>query len=198
MKLSHLDESTPASLPFEPVELYALAYETTERLRRTAEEQNVEITLEGAPVTVRGVRRMLGEAVFNLCDNAIKYNRAGGRVTVSVGMSHGCACIKVADSGAGIASEDQPHIFERFYRADKSHSKTVGGTGLGLAIVKHVCEIHGASVRVESVLGQGSTFIVTFKLVEPGLGLPLSSTFVRSMARLCAWSRCSDREAPLL
>lgn len=163
MKLSHLDESTPASLPFEPVELYALAYETTERLRRTAEEQNVEITLEGAPVTVRGVRRMLGEAVFNLCDNAIKYNRAGGRVTVSVGMSHGCACIKVADSGAGIASEDQPHIFERFYRADKSHSKTVGGTGLGLAIVKHVCEIHGASVRVESVLGQGSTFIVTFK-----------------------------------
>jgi two-component system phosphate regulon sensor histidine kinase PhoR len=163
MKLSHLDESTPASLPFEPVELYALAYETTERLRRTAEEQNVEITLEGAPVTVRGVRRMLGEAVFNLCDNAIKYNRAGGRVIVSVGMSHGCACIKVADSGAGIASEDQPHIFERFYRADKSHSKTVGGTGLGLAIVKHVCEIHGASVRVESVLGQGSTFIVTFK-----------------------------------
>ena len=163
MKLSHLDESTPASLPFEPVELYALAYETTERLRRTAEEQNVEITLEGAPVTVRGVRRMLGEAVFNLCDNAIKYNRAGGRVTVSVGMSHGCACIKVADSGAGIASEDQPHIFERLWRADKSHSKTVGGTGLGLAIVKHVCEIHGASVRVESVLGQGSTFIVTFK-----------------------------------
>ena len=163
MKLSHLDESTPASLPFEPVELYALAYETTERLRQTAEKQNVEITLEGAPVTVRGVRRMLGEAVFNLCDNAIKYNRAGGRVTVSVGMSHGCACIKVADSGAGIASEDQPHIFERFYRADKSHSKTVGGTGLGLAIVKHVCEIHGASVRVESVLGQGSTFIVTFK-----------------------------------
>ena len=166
MKLSHLDESTPASLPFEPVELYALAYETTERLRRTAEEQNVEITLEGAPVTVRGVRRMLGEAVFNLCDNAIKYNRAGGRVTVSVGMSHGCACIKVADSGAGIASEDQPHIFERFYRADKSHSKTVGGTGLGLAIVKHVCEIHGASVRVESVLGQGSTFIVTFKSAD--------------------------------
>ena len=162
MKLSHLDESTPASLPFEPVELYALAYETTERLRRTAEEQNVEITLEGAPVTVRGVRRMLGEAVFNLCDNAIKYNRAGGRVTVSVGMSHGCACIKVADSGAGIASEDQPHIFERFYRADKSHSKTVGGTGLQ-PIVKHVCEIHGASVRVELVLGQGSTFIVTFK-----------------------------------
>lgn len=166
MKLSHLDESTPASLPFEPVELYALAYETTERLRQTAEKQNVEITLEGAPVTVRGVRRMLGEAVFNLCDNAIKYNRAGGRVTVSVGMSHGCACIKVADSGAGIASEDQPHIFERFYRADKSHSKTVGGTGLGLAIVKHVCEIHGASVRVESVLGQGSTFIVTFKSAD--------------------------------
>ena len=163
MKLSHLDESTPASLPFEPVELYALAYETTERLRQTAEKQNVEITLEGAPVTVRGVRRMLGEAVFNLCDNAIKYNRAGGRVTVSVGMSQGCACLKVSDTGTGIASEDQPRIFERFYRADKSHSKTVGGTGLGLAIVKHVCEIHGASVRVESVLGQGSTFIVTFK-----------------------------------
>ena len=155
MKLSHLDESTPASLPFEPVELYALAYETTERLRQTAEKQNVEITLEGAPVTVRGVRRMLGEAVFNLCDNAIKYNRAGGRVTVSVGMSQGCACLKVADSGAGIASEDQPHIFERFYRADKSHSKTVGGTGLW------ACHC--------------------------------LSTFAKSMARLCAWSRYSDR-----
>lgn len=166
MKLSRLDESTPASLPFEPVELYALAYETTDRLRQAAASQGVEIVLEGAPITIHGVRQMLSEAVFNLCDNAIKYNHAGGKVTVTVGACHEGARVMVQDNGMGIAPADQAHIFERFYRADKSHSKTVGGTGLGLAIVKHVCEIHGASVHVESTPGQGSAFILTFPLPE--------------------------------
>lgn len=164
MKLSRLDESTPAELPFEPVELYALAYETTERLRPTAESHQVTVELDGAPITVRGVRQMLDEAVYNLCENAIKYNRPGGKVRVTVGASPEGARLTVTDNGIGIAPDDQAHIFERFYRADKSHSKTVGGTGLGLAIVKHVCEIHGGSVRVESAPGQGSTFILTFPL----------------------------------
>ena len=164
MKLSRLDESTPAELPFEPVELYALAYETTERLRPTAESHQVTVELDGAPITVRGVRQMLDEAVYNLCENAIKYNRPGGKVRVTMGASPEGARLTVTDNGIGIAPDDQAHIFERFYRADKSHSKTVGGTGLGLAIVKHVCEIHGGSVRVESAPGQGSTFILTFPL----------------------------------
>lgn len=164
MKLSRLDESTPAALPFESVELYALAYETVDRLRQTAESHNVAVTLEGTPITVRGVRQMLAEAVFNLCDNAIKYNRPGGTVTVSVTSSPEGARLRVKDTGIGIEPADQERIFERFYRADKSHSKTVGGTGLGLAIVKHVCEIHGASVKVESAPGQGTSFLLTFPL----------------------------------
>lgn len=164
MKLSRLDESTPAELPFEPVELYALAYETTERLRPGAAARQVTIELDGAPITVRGVRQMLDEAVYNLCENAIKYNRPGGAVHVTVSASPEGAKLTVTDNGIGIAPGDQAHIFERFYRADKSHSKTVGGTGLGLAIVKHVCEIHGGSVRVESTPGQGSTFVLTFPL----------------------------------
>ncbi|MBS5703220.1 MAG: PAS domain-containing protein [Butyricicoccus pullicaecorum] len=166
MKLSRLDESTPAELPFESVELYALTYETTERLRQAAESHQVSIELEGAPITVRGVRQMLSEAVYNLCDNAIKYNHPGGKVHVSVNASPEGARLAVSDNGIGIALADQAHVFERFYRADKSHSKTVGGTGLGLAIVKHVCELHGASVKVESVPGQGASFLLTFPLPD--------------------------------
>ena len=158
--------ATPAELPFESVELYALTYETTERLRQAAESHQVSIELEGAPITVRGVRQMLSEAVYNLCDNAIKYNHPGGKVHVSVNASPEGARLAVSDNGIGIAPADQAHVFERFYRADKSHSKTVGGTGLGLAIVKHVCELHGASVKVESVSGQGTSFLLTFPLPD--------------------------------
>lgn len=166
MKLSRLDESLPAELPFENVDVYALSGETIERLRQTAEQMQVTLRLEGAPVTVRGVRQMLGEVVYNLCENAIKYNRPGGEVKVTVSAAPGGVRLSVEDNGIGISPEDQRHIFERFYRADKSHSRTVGGTGLGLAIVKHVCEIHGAVVHVDSVLGKGSRFVLTF----PGRG----------------------------
>lgn len=166
MKLSRLDESAPAELPFEPVELMGLARENVERLKPAADGRCVEVTLEGSPITVRGVRQMLGEAVYNLCENAIKYGREGGHVRVWVGASPEGAQVRVADNGVGIEPEDLAHIFERFYRADKSHSKKVGGTGLGLAIVKHVAEIHGGSIRVESKPGAGSVFTLCIPLPE--------------------------------
>lgn len=166
MKLSRLDESAPAELPFEPVELMAVARENVERLKPSADGRRVEVTLEGSPITVRGVRQMLGEAVYNLCENAIKYGREGGHVRVWVGASPEGAQVRVADNGVGIEPEDLAHIFERFYRADKSHSKKVGGTGLGLAIVKHVAEIHGGSIRVESKPGAGSVFTLCIPLPE--------------------------------
>lgn len=171
IKLSRLDESMPSALPFEPVELYALSGEVMERLRGRAAEHRVTLTCEGAPVTVHGVRQMLGEAIFNLCDNAIKYGRAGGRVTVAVHHAPAGAQLIVSDDGIGIAPADQERIFERFYRADKSHSRAVDGTGLGLAIVKHICELHGGTVRIESAPGEGSRFILTFPLI-PKAGLP--------------------------
>ena len=164
MKLSRLDESTPAALPFEPVELLGLARDTADRLRQAAARQKVTLCVDGSPITVRGVRQMLEEAVFNLCENAIKYNREGGQVRIHVSSDPKGAQVRVSDDGIGISEADCAHIFERLYRADKSHSKKVGGTGLGLAIVKHVCEKHGGSVAVQSQPGKGSTFILTFPL----------------------------------
>lgn len=164
MKLSRLDESVPADLSFESVELFALARDTADRLHQEADRHRVTLSVEGSPITVRGVRRMLEEAVFNLCENAIKYNREGGQVRIRVSAGAQGAQVSVSDDGIGIAQDDCAHIFERFYRADKSHSKKVGGTGLGLAIVKHVCEKHGGSVAVQSQPGKGSTFTLTFPL----------------------------------
>lgn len=163
MKLSRLDESAASTLLFESVELYALCSESVERLRPMADGKQVTLSLEGAPVCFQGVRQMVSEAVFNLCENAIKYNREGGHVTVMANPAPtGGAQLTVSDTGIGIAPEEQERIFERFYRVDKSHSNTVGGTGLGLAIVKHICEIHSAALSVDSVCGQGSTFTIRF------------------------------------
>ncbi len=164
IKLSRLDESTPAELPFEPTDLYQLATETAERLRPNAQKQGIKLTLEGSSVTVKGVQHMLEEAIFNLGENAIKYNKADGHVRIWVGQTQNQAQIRVSDDGPGISPEDQKHIFERFYRADKSHSQTVSGTGLGLAIVKHVCEIHGGTVCVKSAVGKGSEFEITLPI----------------------------------
>lgn len=166
MKLSRLDESSPAELPFEPVELYQLAQDTVERLKQLAEKQKVELSLAGSAVTVRGVRQMLEEAIFNLGENAIKYNREGGHVRITVGVTPEGAQVRVTDDGVGIDPNDLAHIFERFYRADKSHSQKVSGTGLGLAIVKHVCEIHGGAVRVESKPGKGSEFTMRLPMAR--------------------------------
>ena len=107
-----------------------------------------------------GIQQVLQEIVYNLCDNAIKYNRPEGTVKVSVVRSGSNAVLKVVDTGIGIAPEDQPRIFERFYRADKSHSRLIGGTGLGLSIVKHGIQLHHGEVHLESTLGTGTAITV--------------------------------------
>ena len=118
--------------------------------------------LSGTHVTIKGVKTLLYEMIYNLCDNAIKYNRPGGRVDITVTPEDGAVVLTVSDTGVGIPKDSQSRIFERFYRVDKSHSKAVGGTGLGLSIVKHAALIQKADVRVESEPGEGSTFTVTF------------------------------------
>lgn len=163
IKLSRLDEGAAAQLPTEQVDLLALAQETLERLRPAAAEREVTLSCTGARASVCGVRQMLVEALYNLCENAIKYNRTGGSVSVTVTPEpDGHARVIVADTGIGIPQAEQSRIFERFYRVDKSHSKEVGGTGLGLAIVKHICEAHHARLTLTSTPGEGSVFTVVF------------------------------------
>ena len=161
MKLSKLDEGGGAP-EWETVDLYELAEETVDSLRSIARKQNVSLTVTGSHQSVRGVWQLLSEMVYNLCDNAIKYNRPGGSVTVDVSSGDGTAVLQVSDTGIGIPASHQGRVFERFYRVDKSHSKEIGGTGLGLSIVKHGAQFHGASVELESELGQGTTVRLVF------------------------------------
>ncbi len=159
--LSRLDEgSLPAES--EPVALRALAAETLESLRPTAEKKGVTLTLTGEETVIPGVRALLGEMIYNLCDNAIKYNHEGGSVTVSLTRRERELRLAVADTGIGIPLAHQNRVFERFYRVDKSHSRAIGGTGLGLSIVKHAAQYHGARLELESEPGRGSTFTVIF------------------------------------
>ena len=161
MKLSKLDEGGGAP-EWETVDLYELAEETVDSLRSIARKQNVSLTVTGSHQSVRGVWQLLSEMVYNLCDNAIKYNRPGGSVTVDVSSGDGTAVLQVSDTGIGIPASHQGRVFERFYRVDKSHSKEIGGTGLGLSIVKHGAQFHGASVELESELAQGTTVRLVF------------------------------------
>ena len=160
IRLSQLDEGD--EMPRETVDLLTLSQETADDLKTAAAEKNIAIAVEGESETIGGVRRLLYEVIYNLCDNAIKYNVEGGSVTVSVGERDGKAFVSVADTGIGIAPEHQSRIFERFYRVDKSRSKATGGTGLGLAIVKHIARIHNARIKLESQVDVGTTITVTF------------------------------------
>ena len=159
IRLSQLDEG--GEMPKETADLYEIAEEEVSRLRDEAEKKNVTLNLTGEVAIVNGVSRLLHEIVFNLCDNAIKYNRDGGSVSVDVKASDDGAVLTVSDTGIGIAPEDRQRVFERFYRVDKSRSKEVGGTGLGLSIVKHAVMDMGGSINLESTFGEGSTFTVT-------------------------------------
>lgn len=161
LRLSRMDENGIAE-PKEPVDLYDLAEEVIARLRVTAEKKQVAFSLAGTHVTVNGVYSMLEEMIYNLCDNAVKYNKEQGTVTVSVLTAGKEGILMVQDTGIGIPQEDQSRIFERFYRVDKSHSRAIGGTGLGLSIVKHGAAYHNAQVQVSSKPGEGSTFTVIF------------------------------------
>ena len=160
--LSQLDEGL---LPMAPAraDLRTLSQDVLDRLAPAAEKAGVTLHLEGSSATVEGVPAILDEMIYNLSDNAIKYNRPGGSVTITTGLENGRAQLTVADTGIGIPPAHQQRVFERFYRVDKSHSKEVGGTGLGLSIVKHAAAYLGADVRLESAEGVGTVVTVQWK-----------------------------------
>ena len=160
IRLSQLDEGD--AMPTEPVDLLAVSQEAAENLHDAAAARSVTVSVTGQPSVIPGVRRLLYEVVYNLCDNAIKYNRDGGRVDVTVAADADGSSITVADTGIGIAPEHQSRVFERFYRVDKSHSKASGGTGLGLSIVKHAVQYHHGRIELESTPGTGTTIRVVF------------------------------------
>lgn len=161
MELSRLDEG---GLPSEAgeVDLFDLCRTVVERLQPRAASFDVKLALAGSHTTLTGVEPLLGEMVYNLVDNAIKYNREGGEVNVWAGTHLGRPQLVVTDTGIGIPYEDQERVFERFYRVDKSHSRQTGGTGLGLSIVKHAAILHSAEITVNSTPGQGTRIEVTF------------------------------------
>ena len=160
IRLSQLDEGD--AMPTEPVDLLAVSQEAAENLQDAAAARGVTVGVTGQPAVIPGVRRLIYEIVYNLCDNAIKYNRDGGRVDVMVAADADGSSITVADTGIGIAPEHQGRVFERFYRVDKSHSKASGGTGLGLSIVKHAVQYHHGRIELESTPGTGTTIRVVF------------------------------------
>ena len=160
IRLSQLDERT--EMPHEKVSLRELSEEVYESLEDAAKLKDVSLEVTGDPGMMNGVRRLLYEVVYNLCDNAIKYNQPGGSVKVVVTEQKNAVQIRVSDNGIGIAPEHQDKVFERFYRVDKSHSKQSGGTGLGLSIVKHAVQYHHGKITVESALDKGTEISVLF------------------------------------
>ena len=161
IQLSRLDENS-TQFQRAPVDLYDLCAQSIERLSPVAARQSVTLALTGEHAEIMGVEQLLKEMIYNLLDNAIKYNVPGGSVTASVRKSAGRTILSVADTGLGIPYAHQPRVFERFYRVDKSHSKEVGGTGLGLSIVRHAAQYHGARLELKSQPGKGTTITVTF------------------------------------
>ena len=161
LDLSRLDEKQGLGNK-ENVPLLPMLKGLEESFRPIAQEKDIEVRVEGSNATVEGYPTLLRELFHNLIDNALKYTPAGGNVTVTLSQEGGHPICTVADTGIGIPKEHQPHVFERFYRVDKSHSRQTGGTGLGLAIVKHVAEVHHADVKLESEPGKGTKMIVTF------------------------------------
>ena len=157
LKLSQLDENT-FSDQRERVDLYELAQSAAERLRPQADEKHVTISVTGERSEFTGIATVLEEMIYNLLDNAVKYNKQGGRVDVDVCSSGDDIVVTVSDTGIGVPADSIDRIFERFYRADKSHSRKIGGTGLGLSIVKHGVSLHGGSITVKSSEGSGTTF----------------------------------------
>lgn len=161
IKVSRLDENT-GEFPKEQTDLHELAELAADCLQSTAEKRHIAITVEGGEATVFGVRQILSEMVFNLCDNAVKYNREGGSVEITTGKRAGHPFLSVKDTGIGIPEAQQNRVFERFYRVDKSHSRNIGGTGLGLSIVKHGAAYHDAEVILNSAEGKGTTITILF------------------------------------
>ncbi len=162
IKLSQLDEAR-ISEKKEQIDLYLLCQDVLFNLEKPAEARKITMQLQGEHVFASVVPQIAEEIVYNLCDNAIKYNRDGGCVTVSVSETEGHPQVQVSDTGIGIAEEELERVFERFYRVNKSHSKEIGGTGLGLSIVKHGAAYHDAALTIESELGVGTHISIRFK-----------------------------------
>jgi len=160
IRLSQLDEGS--EMPKEKVDLYCLGEEVLASLQDTAKKKDIQLSIEGTHETLYGVKHLLSEVLFNLCDNAIKYNVQNGFVRITVSSDNAYIRVAVTDNGIGIAPEHHARIFERFYRVDKSHSKESGGTGLGLSIVKHAVMYHGGKIDIISESGKGTTMIMTF------------------------------------
>lgn len=163
IELSRLDECQ-MDLPKESISLLTVAAGSAERLAPDAKKKNIKISISGEDAVIQGVPALIDELVFNLCDNAVKYNKNGGKVDITVVQKDNEATLSIADTGIGIPHQELNRIFERFYRVDKSRSKESGGTGLGLSIVKHIVLLHNAEIDVTSKEGVGTTFIMTFKL----------------------------------
>ena len=164
IRLSQLDEG--GDMPRENVDLLSVASAVADDLLPSADGQGISIAVEGSPANVYGVKRLLYEIVYNLCDNAIKYNRQGGSVKISTVSEGGFSTVTVSDTGIGIAPEYQNRIFERFFRVDKSHSKSSGGTGLGLSIVKHAVQYHHGKIELTSAPGKGTSITVSFPAIQ--------------------------------
>ena len=161
IKLSKLDEES-VELEKQEVDLYEMTREIVSRLAPQAQQRNIRMEVTGEPVTYFGIRQILDEMIYNVCENAVKYNNENGRVSVWVGNTLEGPKVTVTDTGIGIPEEHHERIFERFYRVDKSHSKERGGTGLGLSIVKHGALLHGAKVTVDSAPGKGTRIEMQF------------------------------------
>ena len=162
IRLSQMDAPMP-DLKFEPVDLAQIAANTFEQLEMSARKADVTLQLDAKPAMVEADRQMMDELLYNLCDNAIRYNVHGGSVKLEVRPIRDKVIVCVQDTGIGISPENQEHVFERFYRVDKRRSKATGGTGLGLAIVKHIAVKHNAQIELESELGRGTKISVIFE-----------------------------------
>lgn len=160
IRLSQLDENT--EMNWENVDALSVAKEALEMVGPIAESRNISLTIKGEPAPLNSVHKLLYDIIYNLCDNAVKYNKAGGFVKVDVKTAGDKVQVAVSDNGVGIAPADQSRVFERFYRVDKSHSRESGGTGLGLSIVKHAVAYLKGSISLESTLGKGTTITVSF------------------------------------
>lgn len=161
IKLSELDEADH-QMEMEKIDLYKLAENCVQMMQVTAEKQGIRLTLQGESTMAMANKGLMDEVFYNLCSNAIRYNKPGGSVTVTVGTKDERPFLSVADTGIGIPKECQERVFERFYRVDKSRSKSTGGTGLGLAIVKHIVAQHNAALCLDSELGKGTTIEIVF------------------------------------
>ncbi len=161
IKLSELDEADH-QMEMEKIDLYKLAENCVQMMQVTAEKQGIRLTLQGESTMAMANKGLMDEVFYNLCSNAIRYNKPGGSVTVTVGTRDERPFLSVADTGIGIPKECQERVFERFYRVDKSRSKSTGGTGLGLAIVKHIVAQHNAAIHLDSELDEGTTIEIVF------------------------------------